>query len=178
MPRFDRFVHAVNKSGRLGACLAAILGVWSPAFQAQPVAALVPMTPARPAAPPSPAAYGRLAVSFEPNLGQADPRVKFLSRQRTDLVSDVDEAVAVLRRSSSGDKARGVVLRMQLLGANRRARDGGGRDIRSPQLPDRGRPQNGGPTFRPTARSATARSTPGIDAVFYGSGRSLKYKTS
>src|SRR5271157_4936552 len=45
-------------------------------------------------------AHAKLLLSFEPNLGQADPRVKFLSRgPGYTLFLAEDEAVVALRKS-------------------------------------------------------------------------------
>ena len=47
-------------------------------------------------------AHAKLLLSFEPNLGQADPRVKFLSRgPGYTLFLTEDEAVVALRKSGA-----------------------------------------------------------------------------
>src|SRR5262249_56628337 len=56
------------------------------------------------------AAYRSLPVSFEPNRGQSDPRVKFMSRsQGLTLFLTSTDAVLVTREAS---------LKMRVLGAN------------------------------------------------------------
>src|SRR5215472_11007382 len=63
-------------------------------------------------------AYGTLPLSFEANLGQADKRVKFISRGgRYSLFLTADEAVLALRKSSAGEVPAQSVLRMKLLHA-------------------------------------------------------------
>jgi hypothetical protein len=74
--------------------------------------------------------FGALPVSFEPNLGQADPQVKFLSRRHGyTLFLTSSEAVMAFRAGSPGASAKPgqkavppstasiAVLRMQLVGA-------------------------------------------------------------
>src|SRR5882672_204036 len=114
----------------------------TPAAPAKPVAARE--RPTRMAATPSPdsvklgarEAYGKLPLSFEPNRGQADPQVKYLSRgQGYTLLLNATEAVLALRsadyeasaegrgaepsRSSSAasGNARSAMLRMKFVGA-------------------------------------------------------------
>ena len=63
-------------------------------------------------------AYGTLPLSFEANLGQADRRVKFVSRAgRYSLFLTADEAVLALRKSGAGEVPALSVLRMKLLHA-------------------------------------------------------------
>ena len=69
-------------------------------------------------------AYGRLPISFEPNEGQADRRVKFLSRgSGYTLFLTGDEAVLALRerihtRIPNAEAPSARVLRMKLAGQN------------------------------------------------------------
>jgi len=61
-------------------------------------------------------AYGKLPLSFERNLGQADPRVQYLSGARGyTLFLTRSEAVLSLRASAEESPS---VVRMTLLGAN------------------------------------------------------------
>src|ERR1044072_359036 len=63
--------------------------------------------------------FGKLPLSFEQNMGQTDPAVKFLARNpRYTLFLTSTEAVFVLRKFESGNKVRRQTLRMQLTGAN------------------------------------------------------------
>src|SRR5438552_15906957 len=69
------------------------------------------------------ASYGKLRLSFEPNRGQMDARVNFLSRgQGYNLLLCPNEAVLDLRqpraRAGHAQPAPSVQLRMQLLAAN------------------------------------------------------------
>src|SRR5688572_25139265 len=62
-------------------------------------------------------AYGNLPLSFEANAGQADSRVKFLSRgSGYGLFLTQNEAVIALRPGRAGGAS--AVLRMSLAGAN------------------------------------------------------------
>jgi uncharacterized repeat protein (TIGR01451 family) len=70
-------------------------------------------------------AYKRLPMRFEPNRGQADSRVKFLSRgEGYDLYLTPAEAVLVLNENSLrpghwlGDRKGQRVIKMKLVGAN------------------------------------------------------------
>src|SRR5208337_4309354 len=64
-------------------------------------------------------AHAKLPLSFEPNLGQADPRVKFLSRgPGYTLFLAEDEAVVALRKSGAGRQDSGS--RIQDSGFRRR----------------------------------------------------------
>ncbi len=68
--------------------------------------------------PVAPARYGRTPVRFEPNAGQADSRVLFLSRDNGfQVYLTRDEAVFALE---AGDRAE--FLRMKVVGANPAAR--------------------------------------------------------
>jgi beta-propeller repeat-containing protein len=133
------------------------------------------------------ASYGRLPLSFEPNRGQTDPQVKFLSRagNRT-LWLTKDEAVLALgrvshTRSSSGAAAVAqasqdapAVLRMKFLGTSNAAIAGEGKQPGTVNYfigkPDQWRTKI--PTY---ARVHYRGLYPGIDLVFYGSDRELEY---
>src|SRR5687768_11962339 len=68
------------------------------------------------------APFGKLPLAFVPNAGQTDERVRFLvhaGRGATFFFTD-EEAVFVFRKGS-GEKSKGIVLRLGLLGANARA---------------------------------------------------------
>lgn len=113
--------------------------------------------------------YGRLPLSFEANQGQADPEVKFLSRGKGyALFLTSTEAVLVLRRSARA----GAVLRIELVGANRRPRVRGLQELpgRSHYFvgndPERWR------TAVPTYARVEYRDVyPGVDLVYYGTQR-------
>lgn len=79
--------------------------------------------------------FGKLPLSFEPNLGQTDSRVKFLSRgDGYNLFLTSKEAILVLHkhekrtdnaklksRAGTPDKIETQMLRVKLVGANSRA---------------------------------------------------------
>src|SRR6478672_2334886 len=133
--------------------------------------------------------YGNLPLSFEPNRGQTDPRVKFVSRagNRT-LWLTSDEAVLAVGQPSrpTGPGAKKVaavkenqiapdVLRMKFVGANTsptiegEARQSGTVNYFA-GTPDQWR------TKIPTYARVRYRSLyPGIDLVFYGNNRELEY---
>jgi hypothetical protein len=78
-------------------------------------------------------AYGKLPLTFEENRGQTDRRVTFLSRTGGyTLFLTADEAVLRLPKAGAGRKAEGgrrngnpAVLRMKVIGADRKARVAG-----------------------------------------------------
>jgi len=134
--------------------------------------------------------YGRLPLSFEANHGQADEKVKFLSRgSGYNLFLTSTEAVLSLRKAQSEDKAaRGsalhkadkpepaTVVSMKLVGANADPRITGAN-----QLPGKvnyflGKDPKKWRTNIPTcARVKYTNIYPGIDLVFYGQGQKLEY---
>ena len=115
-----------------------------------------------------------LPLSFEANLGQTDPSVKFLSRgDGYALFLTADSAVFKLR--APADKSAAVV-RMKLAGANAGATISGGE-----KLPgtvnyfignDPSKWTNGVSTF---GRVNYQQIYPGIDLVYYGTQRQLEY---
>jgi len=144
--------------------------------------------------------YGQLPLSFEPNAGQTDGRVKFLSRGPgyTVFLTN-DEAVLALsagsKKSSSGqsgalpmagfrdiskprtEPARtGAVLRMRLVGANKNAQVAG-----ADQLPGTTNyffgkdPQNWRTNLVNYRKVSYSEVYPGIDLVYYGNQRQLEY---
>ncbi|HEV2348299.1 MAG TPA: choice-of-anchor D domain-containing protein [Terriglobia bacterium] len=143
--------------------------------------------------------YGNLPLSFEANLGQTDPQVKFLSRgngyglfltpteavlklQEPGVRSQKSGVVSRLRGNDSGqtkDKGQGTkdsVLRMQLLNANPGAKVTG-----EDELPGKSNYFIGNdpakwvkhaPTF---VKVRYEQVYPGIDLVYYGNQRQLEY---
>src|SRR6476646_8039660 len=136
------------------------------------------------------AGYGNLPLSFEPNQGQSDSRVKFLSRagNRT-LWLTADEAVlAVGRRSGTqlsnlGGKEKSLqanesapaVLRMKFLGTNSNASIAG--EEKQPGTVNyfSGKPDQWRTKIPTYARVRYRSLYPGIDLVFYGNNRELEY---
>lgn len=119
--------------------------------------------------------YGKLPLSFEPNMGQSAKAVKFLSRGNGYTVFlTATEAVFSLRPVP--DAASRAVLRMKLAGANQDAPVEG-----QQPLPgkvnymignDRNEWHTGIPTFRQVHYSNT---WPGVDMVWYGTQNQLEY---
>jgi hypothetical protein len=143
---------------RIGAGLIALLilvGI-SPAFAAgpHPVGQIPGLADAR-------EAYRSLPLSFEPNRGQSDPRVKFMARsQGLTLFLTATDAVLVTREAS---------LKMRVLGANQAAAAQG-----LDELPGRihsliGRdPRKWRTDGRAYARVLYREIYPGIDLAYYG----------
>jgi len=139
--------------------------------------------------------YGRLPLSFEANTGQADTRVKFLSRgSGYGLYLTGEEAVLVLRkgcaaqaassagradfrRGEAGCKQNADVVRMRLAGAGSEAAAPAGEE----QLPGRANYFIGSDAARwhtgvPTYAKVRYRDVyPGVDLVYYGNQRQLEY---
>jgi Beta-propeller repeat/Abnormal spindle-like microcephaly-assoc'd, ASPM-SPD-2-Hydin len=140
--------------------------------------------------------YARLPLTFEANQGQADSRVKFLSRgEGYTLFLTGDEAVLALKgsriRSRKPDKSRqfvartGVqasesggpgVLRIQFVGANRRAPVSGVDELPGKSNYFRGSdPKNWRTRVANYARVRYQAIYPGVDLVYYGNQRQLEY---
>ncbi len=138
--------------------------------------------------------YGRIALSFEANLGQTDHRVRFMSRgPGYTLFLTGTEAVLSLRKperspaiSATIDRSNPVrtrppptqasVLRMQLVGASDAAAVAG-----AAELPgrvnyflgnDKTQWQTNVPTYAKVRYQAVY---PGVDLVYYGNQRQLEY---
>jgi hypothetical protein len=121
------------------------------------------------AASPATPGFAKLPLSFEPNRGQADSRVQFLSRG-PDYTLYLTAGEAILRLQQQD------LVDMQLLGANVSSTARGlepqpgivnyiaGNDPR--------KWQSGIPTY---AKVSFANVYPGIDLVFYGNRRQLEY---
>jgi RHS repeat-associated protein len=146
-------------------------------------------------------AYGKLPVSFELNMGQVDPRVKFVSHGGGyDLFLTADEAVLTLVTDDSDDTkpmrflesrrgpfrrrrrrvaSSGSTLRFQMVGADLQAKING-----SDELPgktsyfignDSAKWRTGIPSY---SRVRYSNVYPGIDLIFYGDQRQLEYDLS
>lgn len=109
-------------------------------------------------------------MSFEPNLGQTDPRVRFVSRgPGRVLFLTPSEAVLAL-----GGPER--VLRMQLVGANPSPAAEGREPLPGRSHYYRGSDPASWRTDVPRyARVQYREVYPGVDLVFHGSGRHLEY---
>ncbi|MBM3494356.1 MAG: hypothetical protein FJX72_08560, partial [Armatimonadetes bacterium] len=129
------------------------------------------------------ASYGSLPMAFEPNVGQTDPSVTFMSRGSGYAVflRPTDATIVLMRhrmpeRHSDPVKVSGAAIRMNLLGASQAA-GGAGVD----ELPgkvnhligaDPSRWHRGISTFR-SARFEDVY--PNVDVVYYGTQRNLQY---
>ncbi|MBP6820235.1 MAG: SBBP repeat-containing protein [Acidobacteria bacterium] len=117
--------------------------------------------------------YGKLPLSFEPNQGQADPAVQFLSRGNSyTLFLTGNEAVMALR----GSEKQNGFLKLQLVGANA-APQVEGRDPlegKSNYLlgNDKSKWHVDIPTFGKVRQGEV---WPGVDMVWYGNQRTLEY---
>jgi hypothetical protein len=139
------------------------------------------------AAAPTPSPARALPLAFEPNQGQADPAVRFLTRGRGyGIFLTPTEAVMVLTPGASGAYPRrpgldGVsaappaVVRMRLVGADPRAAMSGAGELPGRHHYFRGGPEHWRrdvPTF---ARVHYAEVYPGVGLVFYGHEGELEY---
>src|SRR5271165_703241 len=128
------------------------------------------------------AVLGQLPLIFEPNRGQADPRVKFLARGAGySLFLDSDGAVLAMQtaQSSAGQSEAGRserFVRMKLVGANAAAATAGTDSLpgksnyimgNDPRQWHTGIAQFAGVRYRSVYR--------GIDLVFYGNEGRLEY---
>src|SRR5207253_11191711 len=134
-------------------------------------------------------AYGSLPLSFEPNDGQAERKVKFLSRgSGYTLFLTSDEAVLALRSrqssvvSSQLQKTPGHglrttdTLRMKLVGANRAAKVTALEELPGKSNYFIGNDPRRWRTDVPTyAKVKYAGVYPGIDLIYYGNQRQLEY---
>jgi hypothetical protein len=135
------------------------------------------------------AAYGKRPLSFEPNRGQADPSVQFLSRgshysvllqpRTATLVLSHDDASPqqsqTAQRKGKPVATTSAAVRMTLDGANANA-------TMSPERPlpgyvnyitgDKSQNRTGIPTY---AATRVLEAYPGIDLVYYGTERQLEY---
>ena len=127
-------------------------------------------------------AFGRLPLSFEPNQGQTDPTVKFLSHGRGyKLFLTPKEAVlrfhAPSQPAHSPEPARGpVVLRMKLQGANGSTNMAGLEELPGKSNYLLGKDPTRWHTNIPNYRKVSTHDVyPGIDLVYYGEQQQLEY---
>jgi hypothetical protein len=140
------------------------------------------------------ASYANLPLSFEPNQGQTDPRVKFVSHagNRTLWLTSDEAVLAVGRRSRPGRfdqkqpaattaglsqiaEAAPAVLRIRFAGGNRMAAIEG--EDKQPGIVSyfAGKPEQWRTKIPTYARVRYRNLYPGIDLVFYGNHRQLEY---
>lgn len=180
-----------------GVLWAAPLYVWT--VWARPCPGPDPAASAPPQASPARLvpSYGKLPLGFEPNDGQADGRVKFLSRgPRYMLFLTPDGAVLALEKASQRAKVEGqkfpvpkpesrtpnragrsrAVLRMKLLGANRAPQVAGADELPGKANYFIGSDPSRWHTNLPTyAKVRYGKVYPGVDLIFYGEQRQLEY---
>ena len=138
--------------------------------------------------------FGQRSLSFEANLGQTDPTVRFLSRgQGYSLFLTSTEAVLTLGRTDAKHQpalgklpSHGMtkpfkasttgVLRMQLEGGNARARIEGIGELPGKTHYLRGKDPKAWRTGIPSFAKVKYNGIyPGIDLVYYGNQRQLEY---
>lgn len=130
--------------------------------------------------------FAQLPLSFEPNLGQADARVKFISRARNHTLWLTREAAVLtvgrmsrpnaMRPSIAKDnRIQPVVLRMRFVGSSSDPRIAGEFQQEGTVNYFVGRPEQwktGIPVYSGVRYSSLY---PGIDLVFHGNNRQLEY---
>lgn len=133
--------------------------------------------------------YANLPLSFEPNRGQTDSRVKFLShaghhtlwltndeavlaigRPRRPIGSDMKQAAAAKENQSAP-----AVLRMKFVGANANPSVAGEARQQGTVNYFMGKPEQWRTKIPTYARVRYSSLYPGIDLVFYGTNRELEY---
>jgi len=123
--------------------------------------------------------YGKLPLSFEANQGQADPRVKFLSRGSgySLFLTGTGAVVALSRGQTTNHLATGTeVVRMQLAGANKHTHVAGADPLRGTANYFLGNDPSSWHTGVPTySKVRYSQVYPGVDLVYYGSQRQLEY---
>ena len=127
-------------------------------------------------------AYGNLPLSFEANTGQADSRVKFLSRgPGYTLFLTFDEAVLALsapRRTSdrSADRENAAILRMRLVGANSAAAIYGAEELPGKSNYFIGNDPKRWRTDIPNYAKVRYHAVyPGVDLLYYGNQGQVEY---
>lgn len=119
--------------------------------------------------------YGKLPLSFEPNMGQSDKAVKFLSRGNGYTVF-LTETEAVFSLRPNPDAQSRAVLRMTLAGANQNARVQGQQQLAGIVNYMIGNDRNKWHTDIPTFRKVHYNDTwHGVDMVWYGTQNQLEY---
>ncbi len=120
-------------------------------------------------------AHAGLPLSFEPNAGQAGPRVNYIARSTTmTALFLADEAVVSFR--NKGPEAAGALLGMRFQGARRMAHMEAGPLLSSRSNYFIGNQPAGWRVNVPQYESIEYHDLyPGVDAVFYGNQTALEY---
>jgi beta-propeller repeat-containing protein len=136
------------------------------------------------------ASYGKLPLAFEPNRGQSDPRVRFLSHagHRTLWLTRDEAVLAVGRRSGAhlsnrreeektlqANESAPAVLRMKFMGANGNPRVAGEARQQGTVNYFIGKPEQWRTKIPVYSRVRYSSLYPGIDLIFYGNNRELEY---
>ena len=123
-----------------------------------------------------PATFAQLPMAFEPNQGQADEKVRFISRgSGYTLFLTSEEAVLLLRRPST-DEAQAGVVRMRFLGADPESTITGRQELPGKSNYLMGRdPARWHTNISNFGRVHYEGVYPGIDASFYGNQGRLEY---
>ena len=136
------------------------------------------------------AGYGNLPLSFEPNRGQTDSQVKFLSHagHRTLWLTSDEAVLAVGRRSRAhpsnqkekekslqANESAPAVLRMKFVGASANPRVAGETRQQGTVNYFMGKPEQWRTKIPVYSRVRYSSLYPGIDLVFYGTNRELEY---
>ncbi len=131
-----------------------------------------------PARPEPLANYGAIPLHFEPNVGQADARVKFIARgSGYSLFLTSDGAVLALQKAKPGmQNSKTDVLRMEIAGANPDVKTTGENllDGKTNYIvgSDPGKWQTDIANFE---RVRYSKIYDGVDVVYYGDGQQLEY---
>lgn len=117
--------------------------------------------------------YANLPLHFEANLGQADPRVSFLSRGSSyDLFLTSAEAVFSFKKPVSNH----AVMRMKLIGANQAAKQVGlNKLVTKTNYFIGNNPQKWRTGIATYAKVQQHNVYPGVDLVYYGNEQQLEY---
>ena len=121
--------------------------------------------------------FGKLALSFEANQGQADEQVKFMSRGNGyTLFLTPTEAVMTLKKERSDAAQENAVLRIGLDNANAAPEITAQNELPGKSNYFSGQNSQNWRTDAPTFERVHYKDVyPGIDQVFYGNGRQLEY---
>ena len=122
--------------------------------------------------------YGKLPMSFEPNVGQTDASVRFLARGHgyTLFLSGTQATLALQRYGKSGKIESQSAVRMSIAGANENASVDGEDVAEGKSNYFIGNKQEDWRTDIPNYRRVKYGSVyDGVDLVYYGNGRQLEY---
>ncbi len=122
------------------------------------------------------AIFAELPMAFEPNEGQADEKVRFISHgSGYTLFLTSEEAFLLLRRPGNG-RAQAGVVRMRFLGANPASTITGSQELPGKSNYLRGRdPAKWQTNISNFGRVHYEGVYPGVDASFYGNQGRLEY---